>query len=959
MAKKHRVLWIIMLFLLINFVNGELISVDPCAGNTVITQDVDHIYMESGCYYVEFPKTYGNEIIAYDKYNDDYFDLKALQLYDRKTSNPIDHKTISFQDKPMIASYSGDTVYYTMNDGVNDITLTYTASYKSFKQGIMINDWTSNWVEGDLVLRTKYHKDNIKSHFENQPAVVDGIEQELIIETVTEQESTFYEQLLFRGASFNVLIQDPLYTVDYSPNPALHLIDGFYIDPDTSYVTVTDITTGISDNSTATKYLISDTNLTHDYDAVLMYKFEETSGNTVRDYALIDQQDMDLYGTPNLNVVGALGSAIDFDGVSDYGIRNVNASIPANYSFMGCIALYDVGVGSGEFIVDNKGGGTAQGFEFALTPSDTVTFFVRRGSTQDTLISTTTIDDSAWHTICGLSHSNGSLKLWIDGVLEDTGSGVTGSLISTIPMHIGESHTGGSRYSQEMDEFCAWVNPGWDNNDVLNILNDYESNYCGYPEAYAISGRWSETYDPGYDWYLTINKQTPGTQLMTIYPYNGTEDIDWSYSISDYLVGIGDFSIDISSLLDYQLNNLSLNHTRVRIITSSNVEVSEMFLRKEVNDTSPPIITDCQLNDTYLVNDETVRLQCNITDNIDVDEVNGTVSGVKYIFNKNYNIYYRDFSCGASLNGSNAWTQVEAVDVSGNYNYSNLNLSFYCNYTLPCSEDWLQDPVSCLINDSYLISYTDQNACGTFDNLPGDNGTYGLCNYCSEDLEKVYTSECYLNGTVGIINFTWQDNNYLSCCVITNQYSDCSILLSPYNQSGVENCLYATEDFLLEIDSEIYFGFGLGGLHSDKAYGKIWLNDTNNSYKCISYVKTQSGDVIQTNPVYTKRVTGLTQIFGKEYEDREFFTTQNGIANVYWTNDNLVIDERLYLFGVECSGNGQRLVSEQLSTVGYDPVNAPITRWFWLKDNITPIVLGLLLLFIIIILMGVYLRQIR
>ena len=62
------------------------------------------------------------------------------------------------------------------------------------------------------------------------------------------------------------------------------------------------------------------------------------------------------------------------------------------------------------------------------------------------------------------------------------------------------------------------------------------------------------------------------------------------------------------------------------------------------------------------------------------------------------------------------------------------------DFTPPCEEYWLvqySDNTSCLINDTWRTfkTYIDLNSCGTFDDLPVDNGThvYGSCDYCTPD----------------------------------------------------------------------------------------------------------------------------------------------------------------------------------------------------------------------------------
>ena len=54
-----------------------------------------------------------------------------------------------------------------------------------------------------------------------------------------------------------------------------------------------------------------------------------------------------------------------------------------------------------------------------------------------------------------------------------------------------------------------------------------------------------------------------------------------------------------------------------------------------------------------------------------------------------------------------------------------------------CTEDWLADSNPC-VNGTQLISYTDQNACGTYDYLPANNGTYVACGV--QPYEPAHTS---------------------------------------------------------------------------------------------------------------------------------------------------------------------------------------------------------------------------
>jgi hypothetical protein len=258
-----------------------------------------------------------------------------------------------------------------------------------------------------------------------------------------------------------------------------------------------------------------------------------------------------------------------------------------------------------------------------------------------------------------------------------------------------------------------------------------------------------------------------------------------------------------------------------------------------------------------------------------------------------------------------------------------------------CVENWLVYNGSCQTNDTYVKYYLDNNSCGFYYYLPPDNGTIVPCNYCTEDIVKSYTSYCYLFNGSGLRSYVWLDNNYYSCCAITGIISDCSILYSPYNESAFEGCTILSSDFELELDHNLYFGFG-----NDKVFGKAWLNSSAN-ISCISYVKTNESEIIQTNPTYSRKTDSA--ILPRDYEDREFFHAENGLLNVYWTKDNLVIDGREYIFGVQCADGTSRLTSEHTATVEYESVNSPTTRFIWFNKNMYPIILGGLILIILII----------
>jgi len=281
-----------------------------------------------------------------------------------------------------------------------------------------------------------------------------------------------------------------------------------------------------------------------------------------------------------------------------------------------------------------------------------------------------------------------------------------------------------------------------------------------------------------------------------------------------------------------------------------------------------------------------------------------------------------------------------------------------------CSEDWQPFYGTCNSSDLQLKWYVDSNNCSTTNNLPVDNGTYVACNYCSEDLEQLQAN-CEFNGTDFYSETTYQDNNYYSCCAITGIVSDCSVdNTPPYNESSYSLCNYYEDDFEIEYDEQALYGLTI----NEKVYWKFYINDSNmtEDYDCISYIKHMHngtlGELIQVNPTYIKKVESLISL-DDSFDDREYFKTVNGLGNVYFTKDNLVMDVRQYLFGIQCTGNGQKLNSERVVTTEYEKLNTPITLAFWSYDNMDALFLGVIIFIFVVGLIGtliyIFKREIR
>lgn len=1091
--------WLLIVFLLfIPFSFSKEFSLDPCAGETVITEDSTNIYLESTCFYITFPKDYNSDIDFYDKYNDDVFDLKLMSLIDANSANLNQKQTVPFASLALTAFSESDSVGYASSD--NSLIVSYHVVNGQVKANLIMNDWTSNWDSGNLIMRTRVHKeDTASSHFINLPTIVDDITQPLIVEELIEGQNKFYEQTLFIGKSFNTLILDPFYIVDYSPDPAIILVNGVsetYADSEFEYnenVTtivsdsnpLTQITTqpehilyqaktrNISTQSTTTldtyqtklnytfnidhegSYLIlgtaeatlnkidrliytrmsldkagistqawipRTTDITRNYAQFMTHTVKNlTSGshNLVMQYRSERAGDISYIKNVRFHVIEIDNYHTFYDNTS----RNPDTSFQVLGSLIFTPSETDnyFVIATGEYMIDDKDttayveymiDGVAiddLNYEpmrddhnsyrpylfFSRESFDTTTHNITiRGREQSsttsdfrnlritafTLTNSTYIDDDNEYFTNSISYRNASgintsvstqteyifmSYAQISNTLTTDSVAVAFYLNnSKICEHIYNPKQVGSP-EDDMPFFCHVIRnvtgttpstiryksvTGTGSSGITNTrivafpVNDLiEEN-----KERAFKGEWAEIYNSSYDWYLVLNKTISGATNLTVQAYDDDDNISTT-NISITASSIGAYLINVSSLMDYELNTVGLNYTAFRYHTSNEQNWSEVRLLQITEDNVSPSVTNCNLNDTTPYCDQSVLLSCIVSDDIAMGDVLYQINGSNISTSANVNNWSSVYNLtGEAVSVLYDWEYVYATDYVGNLNQTDPALSFTYDC---CYEDWQPQYGSCLINDSQLKTYTDANSCGTYGDLPVDNGTYVFCNYCSADLNQTAFSDCYfydVNTTVR--NFTWVDLNYGSCCVVTGLATDCIVNFSPYNVTGNETCHLLTQEFEIDIDTELYFDFGIGGLKSDKVYGKYYLNGTNHNatYKCISFVETETNFVVQTNPPYTKRSEGIG-LLQREIEDREYFTSQNAIGAVYWTSDGLVIDGRNYIFGIDCSGNdGNRLISEVVASVNYEPVNEPLTRFFWGIQNLRNIVLGLILMIIIV-----------
>ena len=193
------------------------------------------------------------------------------------------------------------------------------------------------------------------------------------------------------------------------------------------------------------------------------------------------------------------------------------------------------------------------------------------------------------------------------------------------------------------------------------------------------------------------------------------------------------------------------------------------------------------------------------------------LSELQYPFNDTLNW----FICGR--NHASSWGLSEmSIDELG-YWHKELNITnildlynngiglpydnFTGNITPPCTEDWIQINGSCIINDTYLITYYDNNSCGTTINLPPDNGTYtGICNYCIENWTCDTYETCNSSNIMpcsSMVDLNFCGNNFTGN--ISDYDMNCTYSVSPFN--GTSNDLTSAT-----IDTGVKLIKGLGAV---------------------------------------------------------------------------------------------------------------------------------------------------
>ena len=460
---------------------------------------------------------------------------------------------------------------------------------------------------------------------------------------------------------------------------------------------------------------------------------------------------------------------------------------------------------------------------------------------------------------------------------------------------------------------------------ALKLKHDYITLTSSNNIGKAISVFFNYTMNSSNDYWLRTRKTTSGLANMTIFTYINSTHINTS-NYKNYVITT---DWDVIPINDIIYDGYSLPF---RIYSQEPFSFSEVQLVEQIEDNVTPNVNYCGVSTTSLGCGDTIQFYCNITDNHDLDKVyfritdkTSTYQEADRIINSDIFWWNKTYNYFTNITESYSFDYVNVTDFVGNNNLTYLNIDY--NYTcLSCVEDWIENPYSCLTNDSYFKTYYDNNSCGTTDNLPVDNGTWQYCDYCT----PIPTNTSCLDNTT---NYFILEYDYLNCFSLTNLSSD-----------NFTNITYACYPLLNELVVSYYTAFPEIAGKND---GITWLVKipseyfTGKEFSCLSYVK-KNNQTIQTNPKLESQ-----GIRGKE--DRTAFTTINGQTSVYFTGENLKIDGiQEYVFGVKCSDGNNTKVSEYYVKPQLENLDFVGSSYLWGMTNSSS-VLAIILLSIIIL----------
>lgn len=253
-----------------------------------------------------------------------------------------------------------------------------------------------------------------------------------------------------------------------------------------------------------------------------------------------------------------------------------------------------------------------------------------------------------------------------------------------------------------------------------------------YDTGVAFSGHWSQTYDPTYTWFLKLRKLTIGTSQATVFAYSDSANITPSQNVTQSLGGIGWFYIPVDDLIIYEQNNTLMNYTHLRFTTFEPTNISEFRLMAEANDTGPPSIQNCTVDNVLITCNETARFSCVVTDDKGVANVTFTIDGFDYLAMEDFNdTWYVDLSPTGNYTATFTMTNASATDIFGQTNTTaqNVNTFYNCSPTPPPVQN---TTMACLYNPRPFTTEQQDFICDITDAQNKTFFCYGITKHPSD-----------------------------------------------------------------------------------------------------------------------------------------------------------------------------------------------------------------------------------
>lgn len=264
-----------------------------------------------------------------------------------------------------------------------------------------------------------------------------------------------------------------------------------------------------------------------------------------------------------------------------------------------------------------------------------------------------------------------------------------------------------------------------------------------------------------------------------------------------------------------------------------------------------------------------------------------------------------------------------------------------------CIENWVNYPLnsSCQTNNTKTVTnnYIDLNSCGTNDDLPLDNGSTSevYCNYCDPNWVQITgeINDCQMNNTRYVQYF---DYNY--CYQITGLIEDSA----PIDDQTWVSCDYLNQEFGCDISEDPFY--------NGKVEYTCTLPYNGSEFNCLSIVSYDLDDILQVNPQKEEKSDAF---FGNnKVESREYFQTNLGLLNAYYTDKNLAADTS-FVVTTRCTDGIQTLENQKLVMPELEPLQ-DIPAWgIWARENFPFIFLLILLIGIASIFLFAWIAELR